>query len=124
MNYSKIKKYDISNGLGIRCSIFFTGCNFHCPECFNPELWDKNYGGSCDNDVHEHFKALMETIFGKAFIHETEDGFETYNCYENDGRFICKDNYLKEWVIYSNSNRKIILNGKETEVIKGMNFIN
>ena len=89
-----------------------------------PELWDKNYGGSCDNDVHEHFKALMETVFGKAFIHETEDGFETYNCYENDGRFICKDNYLKEWVIYSNSNRKIILNGKETEVIKGMNFIN
>ena len=89
-----------------------------------PECWDDNYGGSCDNDVHEHFKALMETVFGKAFIHETEDGFVTYNCYEKNGEFICEDNYLKEWVIYSNSDCKITLNGKETEVIKGMNFIN
>ena len=44
MNYSKIKRYDISNGCGIRTSVFFTGCNFHCPGCFNPELWDKNSG--------------------------------------------------------------------------------
>ena len=51
MNYSKIKKYDISNGLGIRCSIFFTGCNFHCPECFNPELWDKNSGKPFDENA-------------------------------------------------------------------------
>jgi anaerobic ribonucleoside-triphosphate reductase activating protein len=48
MNYSKIKKYDISNGTGIRCSVFFTGCDFHCPECFNPELWDKNSGKPFD----------------------------------------------------------------------------
>lgn len=49
MNYSKIKKYDISNGTGIRCSVFFTGCNFHCPGCFNPELWDKNSGNVFDD---------------------------------------------------------------------------
>ena len=51
MNYSKIKKYDISNGCGIRTSIFFTGCNFHCPGCFNPELWDKNSGKIFDDAV-------------------------------------------------------------------------
>lgn len=51
MNYSKIKRYDISNGCGIRCSIFFTGCNFHCPGCFNPELWDKNAGSPFDDMV-------------------------------------------------------------------------
>lgn len=49
MNYSKIKKYDISNGCGIRTSIFFTGCPFHCPGCFNPELWDKNAGHVFDD---------------------------------------------------------------------------
>lgn len=49
MNYSKIKKYDISNGCGIRASIFFTGCPFHCPGCFNPELWDKNAGKAFDD---------------------------------------------------------------------------
>lgn len=89
-----------------------------------PELWDKNYGGSCDNDVHEHFKCLMETVFGKAFIHETDNGFETYNCYEKDSQFICEDDYLKEWIVYSNSNRNMILNGKEITVTKGMNFVN
>lgn len=88
-----------------------------------PEEWDKNYGGSCDNDVHEHFKALMETVFGKAFIHETENGFMTYNCYKNGGQFVCDDRYSEEWIIYSNSNQNIILNGKETAIIKGMNFI-
>lgn len=44
MNYSKIKKYDTSNGLGIRASIFFTGCNFHCKGCFNKEIWDFSAG--------------------------------------------------------------------------------
>lgn len=62
MNYSKIKKYDISNGTGIRCSIFFTGCNFHCPECFNPELWDKNSGKLFDDKAkHELFTYLSDT---------------------------------------------------------------
>ncbi len=88
-----------------------------------PELWDKDYGGSCDNDVHEHFKCLMETVFGKAFIHETENGFVSYNCYEKNGQFVCEDRNLSEWVIYSMSNRKIVLNGKETTVMKGMNFL-
>jgi len=88
-----------------------------------PELWDGNCGGSCDNDVHEHFKALMETVFGKAFIHETEDGFVTYNCYENDGQFVCKDKFLSEWIIYSANDRKMVLNGEEIAVIKGMNSI-
>ena len=35
---------DIVNGSGIRVSIFFSGCNFHCKNCFNSELWDFNYG--------------------------------------------------------------------------------
>ena len=89
-----------------------------------PERWDKNYGGSCDNDVHEHFKCLMETVFGKAFVHETHNGFETYNCYEKNGKFICEDNYLKEWVVYSSSNCSMVLNGKEVAIVKGINVIN
>ena len=89
-----------------------------------PELWDGYYGGSCDNDVHEHFKCLMETVFGKAFIHETENGFVTYNCYEKEGKFICDDHYLQEWIIYSKSNSKMILNGKAITVNKGINLIN
>ena len=40
MRYNKIRKMDISNGPGVRVSIFFQGCEFHCENCFNPETWD------------------------------------------------------------------------------------
>ncbi len=33
-----------------------------------------NQGGCCDNDVHEIFKCMEETVLKKAFIHEKENG--------------------------------------------------
>ncbi len=44
MRYNKIRKMDIANGPGVRVSIFFQGCAFHCKNCFNPETWDFNGG--------------------------------------------------------------------------------
>ena len=44
MRYNLIRKMDISNGPGIRVSIFMQGCSFHCKNCFNPETWDFNGG--------------------------------------------------------------------------------
>ena len=44
MRYNKIRKMDISNGPGVRVSIFMQGCTFNCPNCFNPETHDFNGG--------------------------------------------------------------------------------
>ncbi len=44
MRYNRIRKMDISNGPGIRVSIFMQGCAFHCENCFNPETWDFDKG--------------------------------------------------------------------------------
>jgi len=40
VRYQKIRKMDISNGPGVRVSIFLQGCTFKCPGCFNPETHD------------------------------------------------------------------------------------
>ena len=48
MRYNKIRKMDISNGPGIRVSIFMQGCTFKCKNCFNKETWDFNKGEELD----------------------------------------------------------------------------
>lgn len=44
MNYATIKKCNISNGPGVRVSLFVSGCTRHCKDCFNAVTWDFNYG--------------------------------------------------------------------------------
>lgn len=51
MRYSKIRKMDISNGPGVRVSVFMQGCTFNCKNCFNPETHDFNGGKEFNDDV-------------------------------------------------------------------------
>ena len=44
MRYNKIRKMDISDGPGVRVSIFMQGCSFNCKNCFNKETHDFNGG--------------------------------------------------------------------------------
>lgn len=51
MNYSEIKFNDIANGLGIRTSLFVSGCRNRCPGCFNKKTWDFNSGKLFTNET-------------------------------------------------------------------------
>ena len=44
MRYNTIRKMDISNGPGVRVSVFVQGCVFNCINCFNPETHYFNGG--------------------------------------------------------------------------------
>ena len=59
MRYSKIRSEDISNGPGVRVSIFVQGCNHHCPNCFNKETWNFNEGHEYTNKTKDGIINLM-----------------------------------------------------------------
>ena len=44
MNYSSLKRHDVANGVGVRVSLFVSGCEHACPGCFNPEAWQFSFG--------------------------------------------------------------------------------
>ena len=59
MNYGAIKKNDIANGIGVRVSLFVSGCRNHCVGCFQPQTWDFEYGQPFTKETEEEIlKAL------------------------------------------------------------------
>lgn len=70
MKYAKIKKCDVANGPGVRVSLFVSGCNHHCKNCFNREAWDFNYGQEfTENEQNEIIEDLKpEYITGLSLL--------------------------------------------------------
>lgn len=59
MKYANIKYYDISNGLGVRTSLFVSGCTHRCKGCFNEMTWDFNYGNDfTEETIQEILKSI------------------------------------------------------------------
>ena len=51
MNYIKISKNDIANGIGIGCVLWVSGCRCGCKNCHNQSTWDFNYGTPFTEDT-------------------------------------------------------------------------
>ena len=60
LNYANIKYCDISNGTGVRTSLFVSGCRRHCENCFNKIAWDFNYGKPFDKEVRNQILASLK----------------------------------------------------------------
>ena len=60
MGYNRIRKMDISDGPGVRVSIFMQGCHFHCKNCFNPETWDFDKGKEFTDTTIDRVLELAE----------------------------------------------------------------
>ena len=60
MRYNKIRKMDISNGPGVRVSIFMQGCEFHCKNCFNAETWNFKGGKEFTDETINRVLELSE----------------------------------------------------------------
>ena len=60
MRYNKIRKMDISDGPGVRVSIFMQGCTFNCEKCFNPETHDFKGGKEFNDETINRVLKLCE----------------------------------------------------------------
>lgn len=60
MRYNKIRKMDISDGPGVRVSIFMQGCAFNCEKCFNPETHDFKGGKEFNDETIDRVLKLCE----------------------------------------------------------------
>ena len=59
MYYGNIKNCDIADGLGVRVTLFVSGCTHHCPGCFQPETWDFAYGQPYTRETEDKLLELL-----------------------------------------------------------------
>lgn len=82
MNYADIKVADVANGLGVRVSLFVSGCNHHCKGCFNENAWNFNYGKEfTEETIEEIIKDLdnpyisgLSLLGGEPLEYENQKG--------------------------------------------------
>ena len=79
MNYANIKWYDISNGPGVRVSLYVSGCRNKCKNCFNPETWDFCYGQPFTEEIEDKILDAMEPEYIRGFTLLGGDPFEPEN---------------------------------------------
>ena len=60
VNYGEIKNCDIANGIGVRVTLFVSGCTNHCEHCFQPQTWDFAYGQPFTAETEESILKMLE----------------------------------------------------------------
>lgn len=79
MYYGEIKNCDIANGVGVRVSLFVSGCTNHCEHCFQPQTWDFEYGKPFTEETEEKIFSLMEPSYINGFSLLGGEPFEPEN---------------------------------------------
>ena len=113
MKYAQIRKYDIANGVGIRTSVFFTGCTHNCFNCFNKDYQDFAYGKEfTQSQIDEIIRYLSEDEISGLSLLGGEPLQQSYNDMINFLSQVRKSTQKSIW-IYSGYTYEEILNSKE-----------
>lgn len=79
MNYGAIKEFDVADGLGVRVSLFVSGCRNACPGCFQPQTWNFDFGEEFTEETENHIIKAMEPSFIQGFSLLGGEPFEEEN---------------------------------------------
>ena len=59
MYYGEIKNCDIANGIGVRVTLFVSGCTNRCEGCFQKQTWNFNYGKPFTRETEDKIIAML-----------------------------------------------------------------
>ncbi len=79
MHYGQIKNCDIANGIGVRVSLFVSGCTNRCDGCFQPETWDFHYGEPFTGETEIRLLKMLEPSYINGLSLLGGDPFEPTN---------------------------------------------
>lgn len=79
MYYGKIKNCDIANGIGVRVTLFVSGCTNRCPGCFQPETWSFTYGEPFTADTERQLLDMLAPDYINGLTLLGGDPFEPEN---------------------------------------------
>lgn len=63
MYFGNIKNCDIANGIGVRVTLFVSGCTNHCKNCFQPETWDFCYGKEFTQEEEDKLIEMLKPSY-------------------------------------------------------------
>lgn len=79
MRISVIKQTDVANGVGIRVSIFVSGCRHSCKDCFNKEIWSFDVGNELTDETLKQILSYVEKPYIKGITMLGGEPLETKN---------------------------------------------
>ena len=117
---TNIQRTSFHDGDGIRTTVFFKGCNLHCPWCANPENISSKIEWFCDNS--KCFKSNGKCIFNNDCpVISNKSDFSSYCCpagaikffgTEYNGQALYEE-VMKDVSYFHNSNGGVTFSGGE-----------
>ena len=120
MYYAQMRKFDIANGIGIRTTLFVSGCTHQCPGCFNKDYQAFNYGKVWDSEAEDTFMSYVNdenvhgvTILGGEPMEQTQD-----DCLYNLLKRIKTETKQSIWLYSGYTFEAILKDSKKLELLK------
>lgn len=57
---ARIMNCVVTDGTGMRVSVYVSSCHFHCAECFNASIWSFNHGERITEQKIEEILTLLD----------------------------------------------------------------
>ena len=82
MNYAKIDKVSVADGIGVRTVLYVSGCSLHCKGCHNPECWDHSFGKPFTEDTMQEILLTLTKPYISRFTLSGGHPFDPHNASE------------------------------------------